>query len=866
MPPFRTIWQNRATRISAFVATGDVHLVASILSLAILTLSLLGRYISGIYKQKRGICAEIDDASKHFVPVSFALVNLAACVASCSLGWVLECWKRSLLLTYVVLLGVLRFICVPEAQGQMYNHMNAMSTVAFVLAAVQYALPITIIGSTYRPEPLEIGLLCTLFVTIAVASLTPRPRRAGPGDDEEPELPIIEETSPEETCSLISYYCSYEWISYVILLGCRKDLAMEDLPPLPEYDEPLCWLEKIRKQRVRGGRTFCTLCRLLSTEIRAMVALSAITAVVDFMAPFAMLRLLAYLEDPSSGIVHPLIWIALLLLGPISRSFSYQHYIFTATRLLVRLNAALVQEIYRTALRSHFYDKSVVDESLHETGKSDQADLISLMSYDVNAIYNSRDIFYVLTGVPISTIIAMIFLYHMLGWPSLFGVLALVCLTPLPAMASRRVSRIQRSVMQATDTRLARISEYLNSIRTLKYFGWESAALDQISKTRELEQNRLWKRSIYGAIVTMAGDLVPFISLLVMFSVLVIFTDRPLKAPLAFTSLSIMETLRSQYVWLSNVSRNSAQGSESIRRVDEFFESAEEVHRLPPGAPEFKHATFRRTPIAAFRLHDLSVRFQQNALNVITGPTGSGKTSLLLSLLGETVLESGSATCPRDVAYVPQSPWLLNSSIRQNIIFFSNFDEARYRAVVEASGLLQDLHRLPAGDGTVVGEKGTALSGGQKQRVSLARALYSQSSTLVLDDVFSALDTHTTSLIYEKCFRSDFLANRTVVLVTHYPVALQDAKLIVALKHGTVSSVETGLLASANEVRLLSGGDETQNEDSQNGQVETIPAPLSITKSHVHEISGGLSKETKATGRVPRTLCKLLSYEKEGLC
>ncbi|GAB1199270.1 hypothetical protein APSETT444_008616 [Aspergillus pseudonomiae] len=582
---------------------------------------------------------------------------------------------------------------------------------------------------------------------------------------------------------------------------------MDDLPPLPSYDEPSKWLKKIKRQRIKGGKTFRTLCRLLKTEIKSMMCWSSITAVLDFVAPYSMLRLLAYLENPDDAILHPALWVALLFIGPMSRSLCYQQYIFTATRLLVRVNVSLVQEIYQTAMRSYLYDDSIVEastedrprssrkmrESAKGAPKSSQANITSLMSYDVDAIYNSRDIFFVATAAPIATTVAVIFLYRMLGWPSLFGVSALLCLSPLSALASRRVSRIQRSVMQATDVRLSKISEYLSSIRTLKYFGWEHAAMDSINEARGVEQRRLWKRSVYAAAISMAGDLLPMVSLLVMFSVFVLFTNDTLRAATAFTSLSIMETLRSQFVWLSNISRASAQGAESLRRVDRFFDTAMEIKHHPEGPLELKHATFRRTPIAAFRLHDVSVRFRPRALNVVTGPTGSGKTSLLLSLLGETVLESGTASCPRDVAYVPQAPWLQNDTIRANITFFSPFDKARYNAVIEASGLVQDLRQLPAGDLTVVGEKGTSLSGGQKQRVSLARALYSQSSTLLLDDIFSALDTHTTTLVYDKCFRSGLLSDRTVVLITHYPAALQDAELLVRLDHGKASTEETPL-------------------------------------------------------------------------
>ena len=780
------------------------------------------------------------------------------------------------MLSYIVLLGISRVCCRDNPfKTHVYHHMNIVATVAFVLAIVQDLLPVVIVGSTYRPSPLGTALLACLAVVVVVILASPRPTRPFLPDTESDETPVKEEeVSPEETCSPFSYYCSYEWITYVILRGCQRDLTMDDLPPLPAYDQPLKWLEKAERQRLKGGKTFRTLCRLLKTEINAMMGWSASTAVIEFLAPFSMLRLLAYLENPHQTVVHPAVWIALLFLGPAARSLCYQQYIFVGTRLLVRVNMSLVQEIYQTAMRSHIYDES--GEGFNDDGKapskgeskSGQANLTSLMSYDVDAIYNSRDIFYVATACPISTTLAMVFLYQMLGWPSLFGVLALVLMTPLPTLASRKVSRIQQSVMRATDVRLAKISEYLHSIRTIKYFGWEPAAANTINAVRGTEQRRLWKRNVHAAAISMTGDLLPLISLLVMFSVFVLFSDRTLRAPIAFTSMSIMETLRFQFIWLSNVSRFSAQGAESLRRVDQFFDSVEEIKRHPEGPLELNNATFRRTPIAAFRLRDISIRFQQNALNVLTGPTGCGKTSLLQSLLGETVLESGNATAPRDIAYVPQEPWLQNDTIKQNVLFYSTFDEQRYNTVIEASGLAQDLQQLPLGDLTAVGERGTSLSGGQKQRVSLARALYSRSSTLLLDDIFSALDTHTTSLVYKKCFRSGLLADRTVVLITSLPAAMHDAELVVRMEHGRVSSaalsdsLQSSRTATPTVEELQTSSTLTSNSHEATETETHGPLTAHVISNQPaaqeQEATGTrrTAKETSATGRVPRTLCK----------
>ncbi|PYH49471.1 putative ABC multidrug transporter [Aspergillus saccharolyticus JOP 1030-1] len=881
----RSIWQCRTRRASAFIAAGNLHLALLLTSWVLALLPILFRFIRRAGRLKlRDNLESADRHSEILVHLPTAFAHLAAALAACCLSWLDiqhgASWKRSLLLTYVVFLGVGYICCKNNGyRTHLYRHMNGLAVAAWLLAVVQDLVPMTIVDATYRPSSLGAAIVASLAAVLIIALATPRPRRPMVGDAEIERSLKEEKASPEETCSLFSYYCSYEWITYVIFRGCRRDLTLDDLPPLPSYDEPLRWLEKIKMQRRRGGKTFRTLCRLLQSEINTMMAWSATTAFIDFMAPYSMLRLLAYLEDAESAVFHPALWIALLFVGPMTRSLCYQQYIFTSTRLVVRVNVSLVQELYQTAMRSYIYDGSVGEH--HHTKKQEesqngakskgkpetrQANLTSLMSYDVDAIYNSRDIFYLATAGPISITLALIFLYQMLGWPSLFGVLTLLCLSPLPALASRKVSRIQRSVMRATDARLSKISEYLNSIRTLKYFGWEHAAINSINEVRRVEQRRLWRRSVYAALISMAGELLPLLSLLVMFSTYILFTGQPLRAPIAFTSLSIMETLRVLFVWLSNVSRYTAQGSESLRRIDNFLETADEIKRHPEGPLELIDATFRPTPVAAFRLQDVTIKFKPNALNVVTGPTGSGKTTLLLSCLGETVMESGTASCPPDVAYVPQAPWLQNDTIRQNIVFYGPFDENRYATVVEASGLAQDLKQLPAGDMTRVGEKGTSLSGGQKQRVSFARALYSFSSTLLLDDIFSALDTHTSTLVYEKCFRSGMLKDRTVVLVTHYPAALQDAESIIRLEHGklvpaqTLSRALTPVLASpagCGTPDLIPVGDETAEEPPFNAPSE-LPMPPVPPVADQHAAQGRIVEETSSTGRVPRTL--MFSY------
>ena len=129
---------------------------------------------------------------------------------------------------------------------------------------------------------------------------------------------------------------------------------------------------------------------------------------------------------------------------------------------------------------------------------------------------------------------------------------------------------------------------------------------------------------------------------------------------------------------------------------------------------------------------------------IVIGRVGSGKSSLLSGLLGEMhkLNRDGLINIDGSVAYVPQEAWIQNDTVKNNILFKTEYDEEMYERVLEACSLKPDLDMMPAGDRTEIGEKGINLSGGQKQRISLARALYAQADIYFLDDTLSAVDAH----------------------------------------------------------------------------------------------------------------------------
>lgn len=194
-------------------------------------------------------------------------------------------------------------------------------------------------------------------------------------------------------------------------------------------------------------------------------------------------------------------------------------------------------------------------------------------------------------------------------------------------------------------------------------------------------------------------------------------------------------------------------------------------------------------------LYDLSLSFEPG-LTVICGKVGAGKSALLLALLGELDQIDGEyLPKTKMIGYCGQTPWLQSMSIRDNILFYAPYNEARYMAVLEACALIPDLSNFQHGDLSMLGENGVGLSGGQKARVSLARAVYSEASTLFLDDPLSSLDHETAEWIVQKCLAGHLLQERTVLLVTHrLGLCAKIAKQVILVSNGRAS------LLSCNEI------------------------------------------------------------------
>ncbi|KAI0387803.1 ABC transporter [Hypomontagnella monticulosa] len=710
-------------------------------------------------------------------------------------------WTDAVALGYAFILGILRLINDLEWRHVALHHVNFILTSSLLILVIEELLPCIDVDHTETVSPMVVCSISTLAAAVFVALITRREWIPPSLDLDVSEKIPTREPSPEETCSWLEYYVTYEWLTPLMLRGMRRQMTLEELPKLPWYDEPLLLLARVQEARRKGETTFWTLIHFLPKELAAMGTWIALCFVLEMVAPFAMYKLLGYLTNPVASPFKPWVWLVLLFIGPLSRSVCFQQYIFTSTRLIVRVRAALTQELYYKAMGSMELDDEVFAEiaatgkesEKHKQGTTSTGRLANLMGADIEAITRGRDIVLVTFGVTTGSVVSLIGLYKLLDWSALVGIAMMLLLSPIPVIVGQRMIGINRDMKRVQDSRISVISEYLASIRAIKYFAWEDAIIKRVNEIRLSEQKKIWSLNMLYVALNQLTEAIPNLSLVLIFTLQVLVRKEPLTADVAFTAITLVRTLRRNLSMASNMSRGFTAAGVSMKRLDRYFENTTPLRIHPVGPLQIEHATFRRNKNATFALKDVSINFVEGGLNVVTGQSGSGKSTLLMSILGETILEDGTITCPKDVAYASQSPWLQNETIRDNILFNSPFEQARYDRVINACGLPIDFNEFPERDGTEVGENGASLSGGQKSRVALARALYSKASVILLDDVFSALDSKTSALLWEEAFCGDLLKGRTVVLVTQLPWISPQADLSITLENGSVKEIQQNL-------------------------------------------------------------------------
>ncbi|KAK7044499.1 multidrug resistance-associated ABC transporter protein [Favolaschia claudopus] len=668
--------------------------------------------------------------------------------------------------------------------------------------------------------------------------------------------------------------------------------------------------------------------RLLRVNIWSLIAqflLAAASAVLFYASPFFLRMLLAYLEsDPNrENASWGYVWVfALFSINVISYLITGQLWSLSTTTIQVRLrnqlNSILFaktlvrKDVASSAPTSSSKDKDDAAEKKEdeEDDFSSKAQIMTLMTTDVDRVSEFAWHLFTLVDSPIEIAVGTFFLYKLLGISCVFG-LAVTCLfLPLNHFAGKVVVNAQDNLMKTRDERVALMNETLGAIRMLKFMAWERSFEKRVIKIRDKELKYQKLNYTIEVLWNAIWEGSPMLVTLVSFWHYAVVRKEVLTPSTAFTSImgkAVFNEMKFALNALPETLINMLQSLVSLRRIEKYMSTAEVSSVLPleeqshtiafqsctvTWPQDRNHASTSATPSAVSTPRHNSLQASSLSSAVDSDP----EKPFYFSLLGEADILSGQMLCPRSppnalaaftevhpskeewvvkgmCAYVPQAAWLRNASIKDNILFSLPYDEERYTQTLEACALISDLEILEDGDEAEIGERGVNLSGGQKARVSLARAVYSRASILLLDDVLSAVDAHTAHHLYHTCLRGELMQGRTVILVSHHvQLCTPGAAYVVALDNGRVlfqggrnafqsSGVMSRLVQSTTaqeeeqtEVAIESMPPVEQNgEGSEESQSTVLPSPAPSKREKKADGPRKLvEEEARAVGRVAK--------------
>ena len=283
---------------------------------------------------------------------------------------------------------------------------------------------------------------------------------------------------------------------------------------------------------------------------------------------------------------------------------------------------------------------------------------------------------------------------------------------------------------------------------------------------------------------------------------------------------------------------------DAVIQYDAALQVGDEAIRIRDGTFAWDRNDSRRC------LEDIDFLAHKGELTCIVGRVGSGKSSLLQAITGDVWKIHGEVSVHGTTAYVAQQAWVMNASVKENIVFGHRWDPQFYDRTVKACALLEDFKTLPNGDQTEVGERGISLSGGQKARLTLARAVYARSDVYLLDDCLSAVDQHVGRHLIDNVFGpKGLLASKTRVLATNSIPVLLEADFVALLRDGRI--FEKGsypqLMAMRGEVANLIRTANNEEEES----FSPSPSPsVEDTKDLSHPESSDESETLYGIGTI----------------
>uniref|UniRef100_A0A0C9Q1X6 ABC-type xenobiotic transporter n=1 Tax=Fopius arisanus TaxID=64838 RepID=A0A0C9Q1X6_9HYME len=586
-------------------------------------------------------------------------------------------------------------------------------------------------------------------------------------------------------------------------------------------------------------------------EFYAVGILKFMSDCSGFVTPIILNKLVGFIEDRDKPVSYGYLYASLMFIVTLFGAFSIAHFNFWMSVVGLKIRSTVVTLVYRKTLHS---------SNVRLNQEFTFGEIVNFMSTDTDRIVNSCPSFHTLWSIPLQLAVTLYLLYNQLGLSFLSGLAFAVILIPINKFIASKIGVLSTKMMEFKDQRVRLMGEILRGMTTIKLNVWEEHFLTEILKLREGEIKFLRGRKYLDALCVYFWATTPVLISILTFGTYVLLGNT-LDAKTVFTSMALLNMLigpLNAFPWVLNglteawvsvkriqrlldltdldvstyysdppigydVVLNNATFSANDREEDKSPENLDEIRQIPSTSQEPSSSSrrsgnsepFERDKI--FSLTGLNLQVKRGQLIGVMGRVGGGKSLLLEGLLAEITRSNGIVAVSeldKGFAYVRQSPWLQRGTIRENILFGKAYDHNKYRNVLKACALDDDLVSLPKKDLTAVGEAGSTLSGGQRTRISLARAVYADKGIYLLDDVLATLDTRVAKHIFQNVVLG-MLKEKTRIICTHQTKYLVHADCVVEMARGRIvkQGLPTEILPDLEDYLLSSNSVDESSEE-----------------------------------------------------
>lgn len=685
---------------------------------------------------------------------------------------------------------------------------------------------------------------------------------------------------PEEYASIVSKFLVL-WITPLINLANERKLDAKDIPSTPknknvDHDSEVVrqsWmmeLETAKKQKRKPDFSRALFLGFLNQIINGGIFQFAFL-LTQLAQPLLVGELVNYVATGEGGIKSGIAWAIALGVVAIISSSSITMALFSMRRLGAAVRSGVMMHVFTHAI--NLTSASKLQNSVGQT--------TNLIAIDAEKLFLAFQFLHFLWHGPIASICVCLLIMRDIGFQAaLAGLGWIFVLIPLQNYIAGAIGVARRDMIKFTDGRVKLTNESLQSIRTIKLHAWEAPLEQRILGERDAEMKKLgWYLLLSSFLRELLFSAGPITSMII-FTTYIYGMKKEINIVQVFRVLAYVNTLRFPLNLLGQSLKNYNDGKVSVTRITNFLlldTVLKKINTKTSNGAEtcikFSDATYSWVKQSkgdkvstGFTLKNINLTFKSNELIAVVGSVGSGKSTLISSILGETVLIDGEpCKVEGSIAYCNQTPWIQNLSLRQNVLFGADYEAAgiasAYDAALDAAALRPDIAILPDGDLTEIGERGINLSGGQKARVSIARAFLAslKRSIVLLDDPWSAVDGNTGNLIFEEGIMKLLKNKLRIIALNSHLHLLEKFDRVIILHDGCIiadGSLQELRRTHHDLVAKVTGVDDKTDKN----RCESKKSKASDTQVQSKDKKDKIASNSPAT-----TAKKLIATEKRGV-